>query len=147
MNVNDALELIEAGTFLNDRDIVRAIQVVLRGPQRHNVVSAPYCRTPHCTECGASWSDYLEADEVPNEFGDCPVPPPLTDPPEVVARRLEEAVSKRERLMAGAAITQAIYVVSQDELDDAEVLMWWLFAATPEQQILCCLLALGKVEG
>jgi len=78
----------------------------------------------------------------PGAVGSCPVPPPLTEAPEVVARKLrDEAV-----LASTEALGHAIYAVQQVIGGDASnwASQWWHgVLATPEQQITCYLVARG----
>lgn len=143
MNLRTALSL-PAKDFWENAEIVKAIQSVLVGPVKHNVVSAPYCYTPHCTKCGASWSDYLNVEDVPNEHGDCPVPPPLTDPPEVVVRKLVEKGEKRLSNNDAMKIEQTVCAFSPRPIPYSP--MWFGWMANIEEQAICGLLALGKLE-
>ena len=71
----------------------------------------------------------------------CTVPPPLTEAPEVVARKLKD---KASRSMVRWAIRECGF--TQDSTNDSAVHAWdswYAYDATPCEQIACCLVALG----
>ena len=72
----------------------------------------------------------------------CPVPPTITDPPEVVSRKLRD---KANISMVRRAIRECGF--TQDSTNDSAVHAldyWYAYDATPYEQIACCLVALGK---
>ena len=72
---------------------------------------------------------------------ECPVPPTITDPPEVVARKLRD---KANISMVRRAIRECGF--TQDSTNDSAVHAldyWYAYDATPYEQITCCLVARG----
>jgi hypothetical protein len=102
-----------------------------KGPWQHKTYSTcEYDRTP-CVFCGQEEHEWTDG---------CLVPPPITDPPEVVARKLRDiAVSKgRQKLH------KTIYCLDTPTcvtMKHGDMEIWW-FDAEPVEQILACLLAL-----
>jgi len=90
----------------------------------------------HCPRCGREITD---RGMVTTEWNaPCPVPPPITDPVEVVAERLTQACGHGPRFnIAIGKLNPGIH--------HSEMLLWFLFEATPTQRIITCLLALGKI--
>jgi len=86
----------------------------------------------------------------------CPVPPPITDPAEVVAERL------RDRTFLGPALLEAMDYVFDQLGPDAKTsqsiecaflsvsvtkaVWWYAHLATPTQRIITCLLAVEKLK-
>jgi len=73
----------------------------------------------------------------------CTVPPPITDPPEVVAMRLRDEPQKRGHTDMPEAISAVNRALGGKCGCDFCLLYHWGFTFTPQQQIACCLVALG----
>jgi hypothetical protein len=141
MTIAEALEQInlDEKAWLHSEPVTKMVQEMLLGPVTHYLQLHPETRQPWCYRCEREWPDYLEPEEVPNEIGDCPVPPPLAMEPEVVAERL--------RLKAQVGLIEAIIHVSWECGHKNHYLMnWWIDSATTVyHHILACLVAGGKV--
>lgn len=78
----------------------------------------------------------------------CPIPPVIAGSPEVVAERLRDEMiagqSHREVFNAKLAAWKALGTPRQNEC--ATCMDWFADYATPGQRILCCLLAMGKIN-
>ena len=90
-----------------------------------------------CVRCHKTWDAYSH----PTEIGACPVPPPITAPAEVVAKRLLGQVQ-------GLQVLRVLRSLDIGLMDDAWL---WMLQATSEQQIAICLKAieleaLGEIE-
>lgn len=74
----------------------------------------------------------------------CLVPPPITDPPEVVAEKLLLYIRgnhiKPDQMETAYRKMWSVYERSIGWQ------FWWIFYSTPAQRVLCCLLALGKLN-
>jgi hypothetical protein len=131
MTIDEALKLIEQDEFLTDPAILTGIWEMLgkEGPWRHS-----YRRSldwsERCNRCGRVFND-----------GDCPVPPPLSMKPEVVARKLRD-------ITPYSTVRKASFEIgSWGDIPMYEGFPRWWYIATPYQQILACLAAAGKVDG
>ena len=82
-----------------------------------------------CKRCGST-----------NRLVACPVPPPIADTIEVVARKLRDKVQGDAWRRFWTAV-DTLY--PEEEIEDKFSL--WIAKATPEQQVLCFLVALGQV--
>ncbi len=73
---------------------------------------------------------------------DCPVPPKLTDPPEVIAAQLKDRFSAKQEMRY---INVAEQLFTGCSMKDRRVAAGWICyaAAHPEDDVLCCLVALG----
>ena len=98
-----------------------------------------------CSQCStvhASVELYPDGKHFdPGAVGSCPVPPPLTEAPEVVARKLKD---KASRSMVRWAIRECGF--TQDSTNDSAVHAldyWYAYDATPYEQVTCYLVARG----
>ncbi len=73
----------------------------------------------------------------------CPIPPPITLEPEVVAERLLRKLEQETGPNFLTAIAETIAEVSEAE-NDSEAFAYWILA-TPLQQIVVCLRALDLI--
>ncbi len=70
----------------------------------------------------------------------CAVPPNLTEAPEVIARQLRDQCDKSK-------LKQAVSLLCPDEYAElADGDNWFAYNATPQEQIVCCFVALGLME-
>ena len=93
-------------------------------------------------------------DNVNPNYSDCPVPPPITAEPEVVAERL--LARFRAPGLVGLQMIHAVGTMYElcnpddhlpcGERDVVDDYWWYILFAIPTQRILTCLLALGAIE-
>ena len=148
MNLQTALSL-SPKEFWKHPEIVLAIQSVLSPrPWAHRTISTDAFNHSPCLRCGeVLWLGDRRKDISDLAQPDCPVPPPLEDAPETVARKLKDFVTKGvdDRICTAAKIVAAD-VMEQPYAELEEAATWYAWDATPEQQAICTLLALGKLE-
>ena len=129
MNAQDALKLPE------DQFWLEVSRVITPGPWSHSYsTDLEGC----CLRCGTQISngvEWLNASGQP-----CPVPPSLTDSPEVLAFRLRDEISDRAELL------RAVHVVSRLLCAERDADLWYAYQATPREQVACALVALGLWE-
>ncbi len=142
MTIKEAMQLTDAQFWL---EVSRAITP---GPWQHDY---RYCYDGryHCLRCNCYEKivDLYEDKHLnPALPAPCPIPPPLKDPPEVLAFRL------RDRALQQAGI-QKIEMAVQQLLGGANTLSdsllrhhYMAYTATPREQVTCCLVALGLWE-
>ena len=126
MTIQDYLALPEP---LVNAEVQRAIAEVLwPGPWDHDQwVGWDYAGP--CKRCGST-----------NRLVACAIPPPIADPIEVVARKLRDKVQGDAWRRFWTAV-DTLY--PEEEIEDKFSL--WIAKDTPEQQVLCFLVALGQV--
>ena len=105
-----------------------------KGPWEHDPTGFSCCRCGTTTvECTAP----------------CPVPPPITLEPEVVAERLKKIVvsaEKRDEDVRQGSLYHAARTAMEVADDVASFFVWrWLYLATSVEQVVACLLALNLI--
>jgi hypothetical protein len=146
MTIDEALKL-DGTEFWKHPEIVGAVQEVLNpGPWNHvwrpSRITCARCNEPF-VHVGVGRS--------------CHVPPPLTEPHEVIVRRLRDYVLPGDGRQSLPGHAQAFTDDIREMLlavhpnwsarDAAEEDAWlWYATTSPEQQAITCLLALGKLE-
>jgi hypothetical protein len=95
-----------------------------------------------CKRCGISRETWVRSRRCL-----CPVPHPITDPPEVVIERLLSALKQTASSHIVYELLNASYRMMYS-VNECSVgwQWWWFFIATPAQRVLVCLLALEKIE-
>jgi len=102
-----------------------------------------------CEICGKTWSSY--PDWMTDKNGTpCPIPPPITDPVEVVAERLRDKLNQENSCFVPKLFAQACRIADDIDMPVGEMsmesAMWWFgFFATPIQRIAVCLLTLELI--
>jgi hypothetical protein len=140
--VKDLIDL--SWTDLRAREDVRAATweaLGEPGPWEHvwNTVTHPWT-DGEVTTCVRCEEELFKCDSNYT----CPVPPPITEAVEVVARKLRDiAVSKGRQKLHQTIYCLDISTCVTMRHGDMEI--WW-FDAEPTEQILVCLLALGAIE-
>lgn len=159
MTLQEALHL-DAKAFWQNEEIVLAIQTVLNpGPWIHGPLYSyeyPFCWPSFfeagfkCSRCHAVRRNRIYTHgfckwvrEHPASF--CPVPPPLEEEPEVVARRLREIAKKYK---CGFAFEEALYTIAAMYARRVKQESWkWLAIDAPTHiETLISLLALGQIK-
>jgi len=103
-----------------------------------------------CAFCGKRWISYqhwMQAKDEP-----CPVPPPIPDPPEVVAERLKErmvAVEQKrpdDETKLYSSLMHVLRLVHYQSVYGTNIEWYWFaFKFTTGQCCVVCLLALGLI--
>ena len=124
-------ELLQLEWAVLEPEIRKELNEVLNpGPWEHNWEKKILGVT--CDRCGIGKG----IAEIHEEF--CPVPPPITLEPEVVAERLRD--QRHPRLDAAVGHVWGL-------VDPGYTWWYWFgFIATPTQRIVVCLLALGDLK-
>ena len=110
--------------------LVRVIQAILRPCPWSHDVDGP---RGTCSRCGRVVS--TGADFLGNFYSPCPVPPPITAAPEVVAERLKDEILEHEQL--GRLARAESQCGGRNRAWE-----WYAIHATPPQRVIACLLAI-----
>lgn len=92
-----------------------------------------------CARCDAQWDSGLMRRR---DHSQCPVPPELTDPPEVVAATLLQDVKQRNSVKSNEAAI-GVAMESLFGIRPNHRFRFWLILSASER-VACCLIALDK---